>query len=144
MTNDQQPTIGSPPQVPDLRPPTSDLSRPGRPRALDDTSAANLRLISAGCGLEGAARYVGCDPSTIRREARRNQDFAQQLRHAQRDCELVPLNAMHKAANRYWRAAAWLLERTHAQPFGKIDPQTIKLVQLQNTPPHSWGLSVER
>jgi hypothetical protein len=105
---------------------------PGRPRALDETKRREIcALVSAGCGLGGAARYVGCDASTIRREARRNPDFARELRHAHRDCELAPLNAMRKAASRHWRAAAWLLERSDVQRFGKVDPQTITLDQFE-------------
>jgi IS30 family transposase len=88
-------------------------------------------LISAGCGLEGAARYVGCAASTIRREARRNPDFNEQLRRAHLAAELGPLNAMRNAANTHWRAAAWLLERTNAQRFAKQNARHIKPEHLQ-------------
>jgi hypothetical protein len=111
--------------------PTSAAKPPGRPRALDETKRREVcALVSQGCGLAGAARYVGCDASTIRREARRNPDFALQLRHAERECELAPLTAMHKAASRYWRAAAWLLERTQSQRFAKHDARAIMPEQL--------------
>ena len=104
---------------------------PGRPRALDEPKRREIcAMVATGCGLASAARYVGCDVSTIRREARRNPDFAQRLRRAQRDCELAPLDAMRKAARRYWRAAAWLLERLNAERYGKTDAQNIKREQL--------------
>jgi tRNA C32,U32 (ribose-2'-O)-methylase TrmJ len=104
----------------------------GRPRALDNVKLREISaLISAGCGLEGAARYVGCAASTIRREARRNPDFNEQLRRAHLAAELGPLNAMRNAANKHWRAAAWLLERTNAQRFAKQNVRHIKPEQLQ-------------
>lgn len=126
MSNDQQTTTNSPLPAPGSPPP------PGRPRALDDAKRREVcALVSAGCGLELAARHVGCNSSTVRREARRNPDFRKQLRLARRECELAPLQAMHKACKRHWRAAAWLLERTRAERFAKIAPQTITLDQFK-------------
>jgi hypothetical protein len=57
------------------------MADPGRPRALDDTKRSEvLALISTGYGIVGAAKYVGCTAKTIRREALRDPEFAQQLR----------------------------------------------------------------
>jgi hypothetical protein len=93
---------------------------PGRPRKLDEIALREIcALVSAGCGIEGAARYVGCAASTVRREALRNDDFGQQLRRAHLTAELAPLNAIREAAKRYWRAGAWLLERTNPQRFAR-------------------------
>jgi IS30 family transposase len=114
------------------QPAPTNPSRPGRPRALDDVKLREVSaLISAGCGLEGAARYVGCAASTIRREARRNPDFNEQLRRAHLSAELGPLNALRNAAHTHWRAAAWLLERTNAQRFAKQNVRHIKPEHLQ-------------
>jgi hypothetical protein len=56
----------------------------GRPRALDEYKRREVcALISVGCGIEGAARYVGVNPTTIRREATRNPDFHEKLRNAE-------------------------------------------------------------
>jgi len=85
----------------------------GRPHALDEVKQAEVcALISSGVSLCSAARYVGCDRGTIRREQLRNEKFATQLRQAVMRAEFEPLAAMHKAVHRHWRAAAWLLERT--------------------------------
>jgi IS30 family transposase len=115
--------------------PTSSPNTPppaGRPRALDNVKLREISALnSAGCGLEGAARYVGCAASTIRREARRNPDFNEQLRRAHLAAELGPLNAMRQAANKHWRAAAWLLERTNAQRFAKQNVRHVKPEHLQ-------------
>lgn len=93
---------------------------PGRPRALDETKLREIcALVSAGSGIIGAARYVGCAASTIRREACRNPDFNERLRRASLAAELGPLNAIREAAKKYWRAGAWLLERMDVQRYGK-------------------------
>src|SRR4051812_20943322 len=116
-----QPLATSPP----AKPPT------GRPRALNETKRGEVcALVSAGCGIIGAARYVGCAASTIRREASRNRDFDEKLRRAHLAAELTPLNALRQAAQRYWRAAAWLLERADAQRYGKQDVRFLKPDQL--------------
>jgi hypothetical protein len=106
--------------------------RPGRPRALDETKRREVcALITAGCGIEGAARYVGCAPSTIRREALRNVQFNEELRRANLAAELSPLNAMRHAAATHWRAAAWLLERTNPQRFARQNVTALKPEQLK-------------
>src|SRR3954453_10844216 len=124
-TASPQPLAPSPAAQPPAKPPN------GRPRALDETKCGEVcALISAGCGIIGAARYVGCAASTIRREARRNRDFNEQLRRAHLAAELAPLNALRESAKRHWRAAAWLLERADAQRYGKQNVRFLKPDQL--------------
>src|SRR5262245_5771312 len=99
------------------------MPQAGRPRVLDDAKRREIcALISAGCGLETAARYVSCSLSTIRRETLRNDDFRQQLRAAEVQAQLNPLRAMQKAAATHWRAAAWLLERTIPERYARHRP----------------------
>src|SRR4051812_33883442 len=51
----------------------------GRPCALNDAQRREVcALIATGCGFRTAADYVGCSPSTIRREALRNPEFHEQ------------------------------------------------------------------
>ena len=97
-----------------------DKQSPGRPRVLDDTKIAEIcALLSAGCGIREAARYVRCDPSTIHREADRNPDFHNHLQRAIQNAKLSPLQAMQQAVNTHWRAAAWMLERTRPERFAR-------------------------
>jgi hypothetical protein len=104
----------------------------GRPRLLNEVKQREVcALVSAGCGIEGAARYVGCAASTIRREAERNPQFNQALRSAHLSAELNPLNALRRAAQKHWRAAAWLLERFNPQRFAKQDIRQIKPEKLE-------------
>jgi hypothetical protein len=107
------------------------MSTVGRPRVLDEYKRREVcALVSAGCGIEGAARYVGCNTRTIRREALRNPDFHEQLRNAELACELEPLRAMKRAAATHWRAAAWLLERTQPNRFARRGPDAVTPAEL--------------
>ncbi len=92
----------------------------GRIRVLDEAKQREIcALIATGCSLEAAASYVECAPNTIRREADRNPDFGRRLREARLQAQLSPLQAMRKAANNHWRAAAWMLERADPEHFDR-------------------------
>ncbi len=104
------------------RPPRPTLHGPGRPRVLDDGKRREIcALIAGGCGLREAAKYVHCSVNTIRREAERNVDFAEQLRHSESYARLSPLRAMQAAMGTHWRAAAWFLERAFPEQFARPD-----------------------
>lgn len=92
----------------------------GRDRVLDEGKQREVcALLSAGCSLQAAAQYVGCAPNTIRREANRDPDFGRRVREARLQAQLSPLQAMRKAANSHWRAAAWMLERADREHFDR-------------------------
>ena len=99
----------------------------GRPRALADPLKRReiCTLIGVGAGYDGAARHVGCSVATIRREAERDPEFAEQLAAAETAAGLSPLQALRIAANNNWRAAAWLLERTYPDRFARRTPESI-------------------
>lgn len=105
-----------------------------RPRKLCEIKQRDLcALISVGCPLSVAARHVGCSIFTIRREARRNPTFQEQLRGSQLATEMTPIATLREAATSDWRAAAWLLERTQPQDFGRRGPNTLgrhELIEL--------------
>lgn len=92
----------------------------GRPRHLDEVKRREIiALVTAGCSVADAARYVGCAASTIHRERHQNEPFEKSLRQAQLDAQLEPLRAMRIAASTHWRAAAWMLERTCPDRFAR-------------------------
>ncbi|WP_425399133.1 hypothetical protein [Aeoliella sp.] len=87
-----------------------------RPRVLDDVKKGEIAaLISTGMSMSNAARYVGCDRKTIRRERGIDEAFDERIRRAQMGAELKPLQAIREAASKHWRAAAWLIERQDKQ-----------------------------
>lgn len=109
------------------------MKKVGRPRALSEPKRREVcALIATGCGIAEAAKFVGCSVRTIRREALRNEDFHETLRRSELSSQLDPIRTLRKAANTHWRAAAWLLERTNPERFGRQDTQTIKIEQLDD------------
>jgi hypothetical protein len=108
------------------------MSQTGRPRVLDETKLREIcALVSAGCEIREAARYVRCAPSTIRREAERNDEFRQRLDKAKMYADLRPLRAMQQAVGSHWRAAAWMLERTRPGRFARGDPRAVRPRQVR-------------
>jgi hypothetical protein len=100
----------------------------GRWPALDqDKRNKIIALLSLGCSRRIAALYVGCSPSTITRTAIRDADFFDQLINAELHSEVDALRHLRRASRkeRYWRAAAWLLERRNPDDFGKREPNTV-------------------
>src|SRR5215213_9383052 len=65
-------------------------------------------ILSVGATRITAAEYVGCHVRTIGRTAKRDPEFARQLRQAGSRHEILHLKNINAAAGdaRYWRAAA--------------------------------------
>jgi hypothetical protein len=93
--------------------------------ALDENKKlAIIALLSNGGSRRAAARYVGCAPSTITRAAARDPDFAAKMDQAEQRVEIEALRCLRSAytKGRYWRAAAWMLERKNPLDFAPYDP----------------------
>jgi transposase len=93
---------------------------PGRPPVLDEARRRTIiALLMNGSSRRMAAAYVGCSPSTITRTAARDPEFAARLARAEGSAETEALALIRKAARkeRYWRAAAWYLERRNPTDF---------------------------
>ncbi len=108
------------------------MPKKGRPRALNETKRREIcALVSAGAGIKRAAQYVGCSYSTICREASRDENFREQLRQAKATTQLAPLQAMRQAVQTNWRAAAWMLERSDPDQFGRQHRNTLGAKELR-------------
>ncbi|HEX6963687.1 MAG TPA: hypothetical protein VF175_17605, partial [Lacipirellula sp.] len=96
------------------------MSSPGRPCVLDEADYSEIcDLVADGHSVPTVARLIGCDVKTIRRHALRHDRFARLLRTAELSARNDPLKMMRRAAHGSWRAAAWLLERTDPERYGK-------------------------
>ena len=107
---------------------------PGRPPVLDEAKRKRLiALLANGSSRRVAARYVGCAQSTITRTALRDPQFAAELAHAERSAEIEALHNLREAARneRYWRAAAWLLERRNPEDFAQRQPNVMTDEQVR-------------
>jgi hypothetical protein len=109
------------------------MAEPGRPRVLNDVKLREIAaLVSAGYSMTGAAQYVGCSIHTIRRELKRNKEFAEKIRNNKLYAELDPLNSIRSFGRTNWRAAAWYLERTRPERYLKQNPALLKLSDLHD------------
>ena len=79
-----------------------------------------------------AAKYVGCGATTIQSTADRDAKFAEQLRRREKDWEIGYLDNIRAAARseRYWRAAAWALERLKPERYARRGPDVITVKQV--------------
>jgi len=89
-------------------------------------------MLANGSSLRVAARYVGCASTTITRTAARDPQFAADLARAEQNAEIEALRLLRRAARkeRYWRAAAWLLERKNPDDFAPRQPTLFTKEQL--------------
>ena len=91
----------------------------GRRRTLDRNKKTQIcDLVARSATMGEAAAALGVSIRTVQREARRDHDFDQQLRHAHTAAP-DPLKLMQSAARTHWRAAAWLLEREDPERYGR-------------------------
>ncbi len=89
-------------------------------------------ILAVGCSRTVAARYVGCHPITILRTARKDPEFAEALEAAESRHEIGHLTHINAAAKegRYWRAAAWALERRYPDRYGRRKARTVTVDQI--------------
>lgn len=111
----------------------TERNEPGRLPVLDETKKREIcAILAVGCNRTTAAHYVGCHPDTIRKTALRDPQFALDLERAESNHEVKHLAFISKAAEegRYWRAAAWALERKYPGRYGPRRPDTFTLEQV--------------
>jgi truncated hemoglobin YjbI len=108
-------------------------SEAGRPQVLDDAKKGEIcAILAVGCSRATAARYVGCHPDTIRKTAQRDEEFATALERAESKHEVKNLAFIDQAAKegKYWRAAAWALERKYPGRYGARRPDLFTAEQM--------------
>ena len=91
-----------------------------------------LALLAMGCSRRMAARQVGCAASTITRTAERDEEFHNQIADAEAQADVRALRLISRTAQqeKYWRVAAWLLERRNPEEYGRRAPHTFTGTQV--------------
>ncbi len=104
-----------------------------------------LAILTVGCSRKIAARYVGCAPSLISKIAADDPDFAQDLRHAEQQAEIASMKSINAAARqeRYWKAAAWILERRNPEEYRLRSPGTFNAQEFKFIINHLSEMIVE-
>ncbi len=102
---------------------------------LDEEKKANvLLLIASGLSRREAAGYVQCAHTTIGRTAARDGDFATKLAQAEANSHVAAVSAIRGAMRdpKYWRAAAWMLERRSPEEYARRDPNSFTADQVMS------------
>jgi hypothetical protein len=91
-----------------------------------------LALLTMGCSRRMAARQAGCAASTITRTAERDEEFHNQIAEAEAQADVRALRLISRTAQqeKYWRVAAWLLERRNPDEYGRRAPFTFTGTQV--------------
>ena len=89
-------------------------------------------LINRGASRREAAAYVKCHHTTIGRAAARDAAFAAKLSQVEMAGSLATNGMIRRAATdpKYWRAAAWMLERRNPEDYAKRAPHTFTADQV--------------
>jgi hypothetical protein len=89
-------------------------------------------VLAMGGSRAVAARYAGCSASTIYRTAKKDRQFASELRQAEGRAEVLQLKNITDAARnkQYWRAAAWMLERRFPNRYAPRKPRMATIEQF--------------
>jgi len=105
----------------------ADEPKPDPREVLDAVKRATIvTLVRLGASRRMAAQQVGCCHRTIARTAARNSDFAAELAQAESRADAKALRLIDRATDqeKYWRAAAWMLERRSPEEYGRRAPHT--------------------
>jgi len=94
-----------------------------------------IEFLEIGNYKADAARAAGVSPSSLyewlaigaapnaRKEARKYYEFAEAVKKAQATARARMVHAIASAVETQWQAAAWYLERTRPQQWGRMDRQ---------------------
>ncbi|HZZ27166.1 MAG TPA: hypothetical protein VFE46_04090 [Pirellulales bacterium] len=107
--------------------------------SLDESKQREIcAILSLGGTRQMAAHYVGCSARTIRNVAKRDPQFAERLLKTELSPEIAFLRNISNAAmeGKYWRAAAWALERMFPERYERRRPDTIPMAQLHDVVDH--------
>lgn len=110
------------------------MAQRGRPCSLDEIKRREiLAILAVGGTRQVAAAYVGCSVRTIRNTAKRVPEFGEMLSQIEQSLEVSLLRNLREAAKepRYWRAAAWALERLRPERYARRGPDVITLDQIR-------------
>lgn len=90
-----------------------------------------LALLSVGCSRKFAAEFVGCSRRTIWNTAKRDRNFAAEMKRAAAQAEVLHLQQIAAAGKKDWRASAWWLERKLPERYALRKPQVMTVEQVQ-------------
>ena len=90
-------------------------------------------MLLVGCDRETASKYLGCTPTQLRDELKRNPEFSRQLLRAEGSAEFHQMRNLHEATKdgKQWRASVWWLERLAPGRFARRAANAITEAEWQ-------------
>ena len=100
------------------------MAKTGRPPLVDEVKKREiLALASVGCSGSMIAHYTGLSLRTFWRTLDRDKEFGEKFRQARMGAEILQLQNIRTAGAKYWRAAAWHLERMAPSRYMHYKPE---------------------
>jgi hypothetical protein len=94
------------------------LKKGGRPPLFDHVKRAEVcAMVRTGCSIRYAAQNAGVKMASVYYACRTDPEFAAQLRAAEQHRDVGGVRRINTAGEKYWRAAAWILERAAPKHF---------------------------
>ncbi len=93
----------------------------GRPRTTmtDEVKAKIVETVRLGMWPDRAAQMHGVLPGTMRKERKRDEDFAARMKEADAMAEESVLSRVFRHMDTQWTACAWMLERRWPERWAK-------------------------
>jgi hypothetical protein len=110
------------------------MAKRGRPPVLDERKRGEiLGVLAIGGSVALAARTVGCCPRTIYNTATRDPEFGERMQRARANHELKLLKRLEEASQdpKYWRAAAWQLERMYPDRYQPRMANSLPIAEVE-------------
>ena len=93
----------------------------GRPRTVmtEEAKAKIVKAVRLGLWPDRAAEMHGIHPGTMRKERKRDAEFATALKRAEAEAEAAVHSKILRHMDRQWTACAWMLERRWPSRWSK-------------------------
>ena len=104
------------------------------PRVSDSQKRGIVAGISVGLSRLSACKYANITVFDLESAMKSDIDFFRAVRRAEEEAEIFYLQRIRTAASQKdqnWRAAAWWLERSRPDRYGRTKPDAITEEQLQ-------------
>lgn len=93
----------------------------GRPRTTmtDEVKAKIVKTVELGMWPDRAAQMHGVLPGAMRKERKRDEEFAARMKEAEAKAEESVLSRVFRHMDDQWTACAWMLERRWPERWAK-------------------------
>lgn len=100
------------------------MGKVGRPRSVmtEEAKQKILKAVRLGVWPDRAAQMHGIAAGTMRKERKRDAEFATAMKEAEATAETATLSKILRHTDKQWTAAAWMLERRWPKRWAKRDP----------------------